>query len=353
MNISKAWYKLTHWESWHYHIKYIPIAPAWLWYCIKARSLWFFTASNPSITFGGFEGEGKQEMYDQLPEGTYPKSIYIDPILTEAELKALVTAAGFEFPFAVKPDVGMMGFMFRKISNFDELFLYHKAISIKYVLQKLIDYPLEVSLFYYRMPNEIKGTISGFLMKRPPEVVGDGQRSLQELIRVQPELKFKQEEMLSRHKQRLDMILPKGTSFLLSNASNRSQGGKLVNLNSEIDEKLCKQFDEISLHTKYFYYGRYDIKCNSIAELKEGKNVMILEFNGAGAGIQHVYGNHLSLFTACKIILQHWKKLYEISNYNHQHGVAYWGYWAGKKFLKAGKQNLQMLKKLDAKFPNF
>ena len=63
---AKAWYRLTHWETWYYITKYIPLAPVWLWYCLRARSCWFFTPSNPTLTFGGFEGESKKEMYDQM-----------------------------------------------------------------------------------------------------------------------------------------------------------------------------------------------------------------------------------------------------------------------------------------------
>lgn len=353
MNISKALYKLTHWETWHHHVKYIPLAPFWLWYCIKARSLWFFTASNPSLTFGGFEGEGKDEMYKQLPEGSYPNTIYITAGSSFSRLLEEVAANNFKYPFAVKPNVGMMGFMFRKISNEQELIMYHTAMPLDYVLQDLVEYPLEVSVFYYRLPQATQGTISGFLMKQPPEVIGDGVTRLEALIAKNPALKFKQDEMKERHKTRIDLILKDGEQFYLSNASNRSQGGKLVNLNSEIDATLLQFFDKISLYTKYFYFGRYDIKCKSIEDLKQEKNYSILEFNGAGAGIQHVYGNNLSLYKACKIILQHWQYLFKISEINHKNGLPYWGYKEGKIFLKKAKHNLEILKNLDASFPNF
>lgn len=353
MNISKAFYKLTHWETWHHQVKYIPLAPVWVWYCLKLRSLWFFTASNPSLTFGGFEGEGKEEMYKQLPDGTYPHTIYITAGCSLDELKKDINNNGFSFPFAVKPNVGMMGYMFRKVSNEEELEMYHNAMPVDYVLQDLIEYPLEVSVFYYRLPHLQKGTISGFLMKRPPEVIGDGKSNLELLIARNPSLKYKQEEMKTRHKTRLDWVLKEGEQFYLSNASNRSQGGKLVNLNHEIDEGLLAQFDAISLHTKYFYYGRYDIKCKSIESLKQGKDYTILEFNGAGAGIQHVYGNNLSLWGACKTIFKHWQQLYLISYLNHKNGLAFWGYNEGRKFLNKAKHNYLLLKKLDASFPNF
>ena len=75
--LKKFLYKLQHWETWHWLVKYIPMVPFWIGHCIKARSLWFFTASNPTLTFGGYEGESKIEMYKQLPSGTYPKTILI------------------------------------------------------------------------------------------------------------------------------------------------------------------------------------------------------------------------------------------------------------------------------------
>ncbi|MEO6584035.1 MAG: hypothetical protein ABIO05_06905, partial [Ferruginibacter sp.] len=82
-------YKLTHWENWHHHAKYIPLLPAWFWYCIKSKSFWFFTAANPTLTFGGMEGESKEEMYKQLPPGTFPETIYIraGSSFTEVEKK--------------------------------------------------------------------------------------------------------------------------------------------------------------------------------------------------------------------------------------------------------------------------
>src|ERR687889_536181 len=89
MKLKKLWYHITRWENWNPLTKYLAIAPAWFWYCLKSRSLWFFTPSNPTLTFGGFEGESKKEMYDQLPPSSYPKSIYISPALSFSEAEEL------------------------------------------------------------------------------------------------------------------------------------------------------------------------------------------------------------------------------------------------------------------------
>jgi len=337
-----------HWETWHYLAKYIPIMPVWLWYCLRARSFWFFTPSNPSLTFGGFEGESKKEMFDQLPPGSYPKSIYISHSLPFQEIEKLISFNNFNYPIAVKPDVGMMGFMFRKIDTAEKLRFYHERMPVDYIIQDLIRYPLEVSVFYYRFPNEKKGTITGFLKKEFLGVTGNGRSTLWELILNCPRVRFRLEEMRSKHESRLNHILDEGEIYYLSNALNLSRGGKLISLAHEKDENLLKVFDALSHYTKHFYYGRYDIKCASVEDLKKGENFYILEYNGCGAEPHHIYGDGNTLFQAYKILLQHWKMLYGISSYNHNRGIHYWKFRRGWKFLKDAKKHFRMLKQLDA-----
>lgn len=344
--------KIFNWESWHYHVKYVPIAPVWLWYCIKARSLWFFTAANPTITFGGFEGEGKKEIYDQLPKKSYPESIFISANDSFEQVKEQVKMKGMQYPLVVKPDVGAMGYLFRRISNEQQLERYHAFMDIDYIVQEWVQYPMELSVFYYRMPDREKGIITGMLMKEMPVVEGDGVSTLSDLISNHAILRLNYDNICLRHKAQIKKVLPAGKRFVLSHASNRSQGGRLVNLNHEIDEKLCRVFDNLSNHSRHFYYGRYDVKCESLEALREGRNFSILEYNGSGAGIQHVYGNRLSLWRACYTIVKHWEKLYQISRYNKRvHDIAYWKFSEGRRFLNRAMMHLRKLKSMDAAFP--
>ena len=197
-----------------------------------------------------------------------------------------------------------------------------------------------------------KGVISGMLLKQQPEVTGDGLSTLSELIAHHSILRLNYDTISARHRGRMEVILPVGEKFVLSHASNRSQGARLQNLDHEIDVDLCNIFNEISLHTGKFYYGRYDIKCKSLEDLREGKNYSILEYNGAGAGIQHVYGNNYSLFRACKMIVQHWEKLYRISAYNNRiKKIPYWGFSKGRSFLSKSRLELNKLRIMDERFP--
>jgi hypothetical protein len=347
MKLNDFFARLYRWETWHYLAKYIPLMPAWLWYCIRSRSFWFFTPSNPTLTFGGFEGESKKEMYDQLPPGTFPKTVLVSQNISFEQAAKIVDANNFVYPFAVKPDVGMMGFMFRTISNEQEFKQYHDLMPADYLVQEFVDYPLELSVFYYRFPNEKKGHITGFIRKDYLAVTGDGTSTLLELINNYDRVRFRLEEMKSKHRDKLNNILRQGEIFYLSHALNLSRGGKLVSLDHEKDERLLKVFDDLSHYAGHFYYGRYDLKCKSIEELKRAKNFSILEYNGCGAEPHHIYGNGNTLIEAYRIVLQHWKVLYAISKYNEKNGVEYWEFRKGYRFLRNAKRHFRQLKQLD------
>jgi hypothetical protein len=347
MSLKKILFKITHWETWHYLAKYIPIAPVWGWYCLRARSLWFFTPSNPTLAFGGFEGETKREMYKQLPPGSYPYSIFIAHNIPFEEVETLLNESIIKFPFAVKPDAGMMGFMFRKIRNIDELKNYHQKMPADYIMQQWVAYPLEVSVFYYRFPGQLSGTITGFIKKEFLQVIGDGASTLCMLIDNYPRATFRLDEVKAKHASKLNTIIPAGESYILSHALNLSRGGKLISLEHEKDDSLLKVFDDISNYSKHFYYGRYDIKCASVDALKKGKDFSILEYNGCGAEPHHIYGNGNTLLQAYSIVLKHWKVLYKISAINNRNGISYWGYNRGRQFLKEAKKHFKILKSLD------
>lgn len=345
--IHMLWYRLTHWETWDWRIKYVLIAPAWLWFCLRARSLWFFTAANPTLTFGGFDGERKSEMYAQLPEGTFPRSMLVHHSCAFEAVLGGMRKRGLDFPIAVKPDAGKMGLMFRKIHSLSELASYHESICCDYIVQEWVSLPVEVSVFYYRMPGSDKGNISGFVRKDFLEVTGDGRSTLWQLITTYPRARFRLDEMRWRHRGRLDEVLKKGEPYALCPALNLSRGGKLVSLEDEKDQRLLRVFDDLSHYTRSFYFGRYDVKCASVEDLKQGKNFCILEYNGSGAEPHHVYGNGNSLWTACSILVAHWSILYRIARLNNRNGVPYWDLKSGMRFLKQAGRHLSALRKLD------
>lgn len=344
--MKRIWETMNNWEQWPFFLRYLLILPVWGWYCLRSGAVWFFTPSNPTITFGGFEGEGKKEMYDLLPPHTYPKSIFVQPHIPFEKVKATLAERQFTYPFCAKPDVGMKGLLFRKIDSENMLEYYHSQMPVEYIIQDLVVLPLEVSVFYYRFPDKASGVITGFIQKELMEVTGDGQSTLLQLVQRHPKARLREEEMRMKHAAHLDRVLQPGERFFLSYAANLNRGARFVNLQHLVDGDLLKVFDELS-HKGRFYYGRYDLKCNSIEELKRGINYSILEFNGSGAEPNHVYNMGYSLFRALGVFLFHWRVLYRIARYNRHQGIPCWSFLRGWRFLRAARQHFRRLETLD------
>lgn len=345
--MKRLWQQLTHWERWPFNLIYTPMGFLWLYYAVKARAFWFCSNVDPTLEFAGFIGETKREMYEQMPNHLYPATIYIMPNQPIKAVEAQIAAAGIGYPFAVKPQVGMQGMMFRKINSPQQLAAYHRQMIAEYLVQSLVDLPMEFSVFHIRYPGHNKGKITGFILKEYLAVTGDGQSTLLQLIRQHERAAFREEEMRQYHAEQLDCILPAGEKYYLSIAGNHNRGARFINLHHEIDAALCNVFDDISLQCGHFYYGRYDLKCTSVEDLKEGKNIQILEYNGTGAEPNHIYDCGMTYLQALKVIKAHWKDMYRIGKINFKQGIPYWNYSKGRAHMKKSKRFFKMLQQAD------
>lgn len=340
---------VLNWEKWPFNLIYFPLYFVWLYYIIRSRAIWFFTPSNPAITFGGLMGETKKEMYAQLSPLLYPLTIRVKPTDSFELLVEKIKQVQINLPFVVKPEVGEAGILFRKIDELQQLKEYHQVVTEEYMVQAMVKFPVEVSVYYYRMPNSTKGIITGFLHKVPMHVVGDGYSTLHQLIHQHPKAPNYLADIKRIHAANLEKVIPAGEKYIFSHAANHRRGARFYNMQGEIDEALHMVFDGISNNVEGWYFGRYDVMCQSIAELKEGRNFSILEYNGCGAEPNHIYDSGYSLSGAYKEIMKHWAALYSISRYNVKQGIRPWPVWKGLRYLLVASKQLKYIKRLDQK----
>ncbi len=339
--------RFFNWERLPFGVIYAPLTFYWVYYIIKSKFIWWFTPVNPTLEFGGFDGEGKKEMYEQLPDWSIPISLFINQNISFEEVLQKIQEHKLTYPIIVKPNKGMQGVLFRIIERDAQLQQYHGVVPDDYIIQPFITYPIELSLFHVRYPNQPKGKVTGFIMKEYMHIVGDGNNTVLHLIQQHPKAKYRMDEMEHKHSRRFNEVLQKDEVFYLSYAGNHNRGARFINLHEEIDNDLENLANDLSNHTQHFYYGRYDIKCKSIEALKQKKDFAILEFNGAGAEPNHIYDCNMPLKEAYKEILTHWKYMYEIGNINNKAGIPYWGLWKGWRFLRNANKHFKKMQQLD------
>src|SRR6478609_4022157 len=113
--------KARSWEYWPFGILQAPIFPYWLWLSLKARSVVYFSASNPGILMGGMFGESKFQVLELVPTYCKPKTILIKLPSTTSEVVRQLKDNNLALPLIFKPDLGERGWMVRKVSTQEDI----------------------------------------------------------------------------------------------------------------------------------------------------------------------------------------------------------------------------------------
>ena len=210
---------------------------------------------------------------------------------------------------------------------------YLDICPVDFLIQEYIDLPIELGIFYYRYPDEKEGKVTSIVKKKMLEVRGNGKDTVRVLMREYPRARLQLPTFENEYPEILDIIPENGASIELMPIGNHSRGTTFLNENQLINNELCKQFDVLSKRIDGFYFGRFDIRCNSEQDLHKG-NFKIMELNGAGAEPGHIYDPGFSLFKAYRSIISHLKALFEISRANRKRGFAYMTFSEGLDFIK-------------------
>jgi len=319
---SNFFIKLRHWEYWPFWVVQFPFFFYWLWLSIKARSLFFFSASNPGIFSGGMLGESKFEVLELLPDNLKAKSTLVKfPSSIHVVLSA-VDAGNFKYPIIFKPDYGERGWMVRKIHNEQDAIQYLSEIKTDFLIQEFLELPLEFGVFYVRHPKEENGKIISITSKEMLAIIGNGEDTLQQMVLKNDRAKLQSGRLKQIFKDDWNKVVATGKTVELNSIGNHCLGTKFLNGNNLITEKLNASFDSLSKNIHGFYFGRYDLRCASLQDLENG-NIKIMELNGCGAEPAHVYQPGFSIWEALGVFRQHWKSMYQISIENHKRGIPY------------------------------
>lgn len=315
-SLKKWMIRFSHWEYWPDWLLYGPLIPYWLWLSIRSRSLLFFSAANPGIENAGFIQERKSNIYKIIPAELYPETKRYKAGTAAFRIKKAMEEQGWTLPVVAKPDIGEKGKQVKLISTIDQLTEYANSSRVDFLLQRYVSYPNEAGIFYYRIPGEEKGHISGIVGKELLAVTGDGHSTIESLIRQNNRFLLQLQSLRKIHGPYLQTILGHGVSVTLSPYGNHARGAKFIDQRQYITPALTETIDQICRNIPGFFYGRLDIRFNSWEELARGEKFSIIELNGAGSEPTHIYDPSHSVFFAWKEICRHWKLLRKISMAN-------------------------------------
>lgn len=336
-----------HWEYWSGKAFYFPM---YVWgplLALRSGHPAFFTAANPGIYTGGFGFESKYDTILKIPEQYRPKTTFAKATDDFQTVLKKIEKAGILFPLIAKPDLGFRGFLVKKIDSASELQAYFEKYKTDFIIQEFVWRAGEFGVLYHRFPGESKGKITSITLKEFLSVTGDGRSSVLELVEQNPRALLQLERLQDTHAHLLPAVPAAGEQVSLGVIGNHSKGTRFISGNHLIDRELEAAFDNIADQIPGFNYGRFDIKCDSWEELKQGKNITILEINGVCSEPTHIYDPEEMTYPGALLeIMKHWMLIEKIARANRRLGAAYVPTFKMIRIIREGLKKVKLLQQL-------
>jgi hypothetical protein len=315
--------RIIRYEFWPFWLFYLPMYFYGLCLALRAGSFTYFTAANPGMKYGGAFDVRKYDILTLINPDLTPMGISIRHDISTDDLTALMKESGLVFPLIVKPDIGERGIGVELVDDLTTLQIYLARQKGNMILQEYISWPLELGVLYYRYPDGSGEEVTSVTIRDFLSVRGDGQTTLQKLMKEKNRVQLNRKHLLGKYKDRLNEIIPEGEKIVLEPIGNHNRGTCFRNGNRLINDQMLRVFSGIATNIPGFDYGRFDVKAKSLDDLYQVKNIRILELNGVNSEPAHIYDPHYCLLHAYRDIARHMKIIYRISRMNHREGIPY------------------------------
>ncbi len=297
-----------------------PVVFIWLWFALRARHLFFFSAANPAIETGGVLGESKINILKRLPAAVVPKTVFVEAGTCTDKILHTMKSAGLSWPVIAKPNIGERGFMVSKLRSEEELQAYLAAAPPDFLLQAYIDAPLELAVMHHRMPDTGAGRVTSICIKKTLSVTGDGQSTVRALMMDDLRSRLQVERFEREQPELLSMVPEKGRVLELEPIGNHCRGTKFLNGNHLIDEDIHAVFNRIAAQMEGIHYGRFDLRCRDVGALRKGQ-FWVMEYNGVAAEPAHIYDPEMPVPEKYRTIYRHWRIIYHIYKAQRARGI--------------------------------
>lgn len=336
------------WEFWPSWLIYLPLTFYILYLAIRYRGLRTVTACNPGIFTSGLVGEPKWEILQCLAHGAadenepematsefLPATLYL--AATPAAEDRMTSALDFihrhslAWPVVLKPNRGERGRGVEIIQNVEQLQNRLRNDTTELLLQQQVQ-GIEFGIFYVREPGQKKGQIISINGKNFPRLLGDGKRTLEQLILDDDRAVRMAGVHFDYHSDRLYDVPTANEIIALVEVGAHSRGTLFTDRRDLQSPALLQRLDQFADGYPGFHFGRFDIIAASADDLSLGCNFKILELNGLTSEAAHIYDPKFGVCHAWRTLAAQWHSAYRIgrSNLDSGHKRSSWkDLWRG------------------------
>ena len=317
--------RVVRWEYWPPFVFYVPVAFYVLWLGIRNRGLTLFTAANPAIEAGGFVGESKAAILEGLAaagEAVPPWRLLpegLDAALRRESVRGFVADHALTLPIVLKPDAGQRGSGVVVARSWDDVDAYLDRARCDVLAQAYVPGE-EYGVFYTRLPSQPHGRVFAVTVKTMPVVVGDGRRTLDELILAGPRTVAMAAVYRTAQEARLGEVVPAGDRVQLVELGTHCRGAYFGDGIGLVTPELSAAIDRVSHSFSGFYFGRYDVRSASLLDFRAGR-FKVIELNGVTSEATSIYDPAHGVLDAYRTLFAQWRLAFAIGAENRERGV--------------------------------
>jgi len=157
--------------------------------------------------------------------------------------------------------------------------------------------------------------------KRMPVVVGDGSRTVEELILADDRAVCMADYYLRNNSERTQDVPVPGEMVQLVEIGTHCRGAIFLDGTYGKTPALEETIDRIAGKFGGFFFGRFDIRVPTVEDFMSGQNLKVIELNGVTSEATHIYDPKLSLIDAYRVLFEQWRIAFEIGHRNREQGV--------------------------------
>lgn len=320
------WRRLSNWEFWPFYVTNV-VTFVYVLYTglVKYRRATLFTLTNPAIKpDSGFIGERKSAIFKGLGQeyvGRWRLVGAASDIQDRLDLlHSFMADHSLDYPIVLKPDAGQRGQGVKICPDLETARQWLEQAERDYLIMEYLPGE-EFGVFYYRLPDQPRGRIFSINRKKLLHVVGDGKSTLEELILRDERAVCMAPMFFENLEADLLDIIPEGQTRQLGQVGTHSRGSLFLDGADLISPELLDRVERIVENYSGFYFGRFDFKAPSEEDLREGKNLKVIELNGLTSEATHIYDPKNSIFYAWKTLIDQWSIAFEIAEANLKKGL--------------------------------
>jgi hypothetical protein len=312
-----SWARALRWEFWPSWLYYAPIVVWILWLGLKHRSPMAFTAANPGLDAGGMVGEKKHQALQPLQDNAadlVASFVLVTAVDTAQRIAQAVAFADVHgMPVVLKPDVGQRGrgvFVARTAEHISQ---YLSRFTGAVIVQKHIEGE-EFGIFVARRPDQSAPEILSIVHKTFPQVTGDGQQTLKQLILNDDRAKLISALLFRRWAAELNRVPANGEVIKLVEIGAHCRGSLFLDGREHATPELTATLSRLLDAVPGYAFGRMDIRVPSADDLRLGRGIKVLELNGVSAESAHIYHPGTPLLDGYRAMFYQWSVAFDIGS---------------------------------------